>query len=87
MTQLSDNVPHVLRSQYANDENLAKRLNLHASYSTNQQPWQRWVYEQLSLRDGERINALRQVLGQAMEREGVFQVDKDAGALLAFKTA
>jgi ubiquinone/menaquinone biosynthesis C-methylase UbiE len=70
MTQLSDNVPHVLRSQYASDENLAKRLNLHASYSINKQPWQRWVYEQLSLGDAERILELGCGMGQLWVRNG-----------------
>jgi ubiquinone/menaquinone biosynthesis C-methylase UbiE len=70
MTQLSDNVPHVLRSQYASDENLAKRLNLHEAYSTNQQPWQHWVYEQLSLRAGERILELGCGMGQLWGRNG-----------------
>lgn len=70
VTQLSDNVPHVLRSQYASDENLAKRLNLHEAYSTNEQPWQHWVYEQLSLRDGERILELGCGMGQLWVRNG-----------------
>jgi hypothetical protein len=33
------------------------------------------------------LNVLRRVLGEAIERDGVFQVDKDSGALLAVRTA
>lgn len=40
--------------QYGTDENLQKRINIHA-YSTSTESWMHWVYERLELQKGMRI--------------------------------
>lgn len=41
-------------SQYATDENLKRRVNIH-QFSTSKKPWMEWVYDKLSLREGSRV--------------------------------
>jgi len=41
--------------QYKTPANLAKRAALHRRFSTNPYPWPRWVFDQLSLKPGERV--------------------------------
>jgi SAM-dependent methyltransferase len=51
---LSD--PNYLRSeQYHSSSNLERRIALHTRFSVNPQGWQRWVFEQLGLRNGSRV--------------------------------
>jgi ubiquinone/menaquinone biosynthesis C-methylase UbiE len=35
--------------QYGNDSNLVQRLNLHSRFSTNPEPWHRWVFDRIYL--------------------------------------
>jgi SAM-dependent methyltransferase len=54
LKHLSD--PDYLRSkQYHNSSNLNARIALHTRFSLNPHGWQRWVFEQLDLRDGCRV--------------------------------
>jgi SAM-dependent methyltransferase len=41
--------------QYRDDSNLRARLELHRRFSTNPQPWHRWVFERLRFPDEARI--------------------------------
>ena len=41
-------------SQYATDENLKRRVNIH-QFSTSKKPWMEWVYDKLLLREGSRV--------------------------------
>jgi SAM-dependent methyltransferase len=41
--------------QYRDDSNLRARLELHRRFSTNPQPWHRWVFDRLRFPDGARV--------------------------------
>jgi SAM-dependent methyltransferase len=54
MSNLTD--PHFLKEQqYKNAGNLEARIRLHRDYSVQKQDWQRWVFDQLPLANGERV--------------------------------
>jgi ubiquinone/menaquinone biosynthesis C-methylase UbiE len=38
-----------LRKQYSDESNLRARIDLHKRFSTNTEPWHRWVFDQLDL--------------------------------------
>ena len=42
---------YLREEQYRDDANLRARLDLHRRFSTNPQPWHRWVFDQLDLPD------------------------------------
>lgn len=44
-----------IKEQYKTAENLEKRINIHAYYSTNEQDWVSWVYERLNLKPGQKV--------------------------------
>src|SRR5206468_12793181 len=44
-----------LDRQYATGENLRARIELHRRFSTNPQPWQRWVFDRLVVHDDARV--------------------------------
>ena len=44
-----------LLAQYPDASNLTARVHLHQQYSTNPQPWQQWVYDQLDLPSSSRV--------------------------------
>ncbi len=46
------NMENSLQSQYQNATNINARMNLHSQFSTNQQGWFPWVYEQCGLTEG-----------------------------------
>lgn len=46
------NMESSLKSQYQNATNISARINLHQLYSTNQQGWFPWIYEQCEIRSG-----------------------------------
>lgn len=46
--------PHFLKTQrYKSADNLEARIRLHRDYSVQPQDWQRWVFDQLTLANGE----------------------------------
>lgn len=48
--------PDYLREeQYATDENLRARMDLHSRFSTNPEPWHRWVFDRLDFAPDARI--------------------------------
>jgi len=54
MENLTD--PHFLKEQqYKSADHLEARIRLHRDYSVQSQDWQRWVFDQLSLANGERV--------------------------------
>jgi len=44
-----------LKTQYQNASNIDARIRLHQEYSTNEQGWFSWVFEQCSFRDGSNV--------------------------------
>lgn len=44
-----------IKEQYKTAENLEKRINIHAYYSTSKQDWVSWVYERLNLKPGQKV--------------------------------
>jgi len=40
---------YLLEEQYRDDSNFAARIDLHRRFSTNPEPWHRWVFERLDL--------------------------------------
>lgn len=46
---------YLQKDQYRTESNLQARIQLHKKYGTNPYPWQRWVYDQLSLQPEMRI--------------------------------
>ncbi len=44
-----------IQEQYKTAENLEKRINIHACYSTNEQDWVSWVYERLNLQPDQKV--------------------------------
>lgn len=46
------NMETSLKSQYQNATNISARINLHSLYSTNQQGWFPWLFEQCGFQDG-----------------------------------
>ncbi len=44
-----------IQEQYKTAENLEKRINIHAGYSTSEQDWVDWVYERLNLQPGQKV--------------------------------
>lgn len=46
------NMESSLKSQYQNATNISARINLHQLYSTNQQGWFPWIYEQCDIKSG-----------------------------------
>ncbi|MBR5510011.1 MAG: methyltransferase domain-containing protein, partial [Lachnospiraceae bacterium] len=44
-----------LKTQYQNATNISARIRLHRDYSTNQQGWFPWIYEQCQIQDGQKI--------------------------------
>lgn len=49
------NMESSLQSQYQNATNINARVRLHREYSTNQQGWFPWVYEQCEFHNGSKI--------------------------------
>jgi ubiquinone/menaquinone biosynthesis C-methylase UbiE len=48
--------PHFLKEQqYKSADNLEARIRLHRDYSVQAQDWHRWVFDQLTLANGERV--------------------------------
>ena len=45
--------------QYKNASNLDIRIGLHQKYSQNPQPWFEWIYEQLNLKEKDKVLELR----------------------------
>lgn len=41
--------------QYRSADNLQARINLHRAFGTNTYPWQRWVFDQLRLKSGQKV--------------------------------
>jgi trans-aconitate methyltransferase len=41
--------------QYATDSNLRARIDLHQRFSTRDEDWHRWLYEQIAIPDGARV--------------------------------
>ncbi|HYF63956.1 MAG TPA: class I SAM-dependent methyltransferase [Herpetosiphonaceae bacterium] len=41
--------PQIVRQQYSTSANLQARIELHERFSTNSQPWPRWVFDQFDL--------------------------------------
>ena len=63
-----------VRSQYRTDQNLKARIELHASFSTNPYPWQRWVFDHLAIPKRARVLELgcgpaTCVVGQAVSAQ------------------
>jgi ubiquinone/menaquinone biosynthesis C-methylase UbiE len=52
MSQLTDEQKYLLAHQYHNASNLNARIYLNEHFSTNQQSWQRWVFEQFHVSPG-----------------------------------
>ena len=44
-----------LKTQYQNATNITARIRLHRDYSTNQQGWFPWIYEQCQIQAGQKI--------------------------------
>ena len=44
-----------MKNQYQDASNISARINLHSLYSTNQQGWFPWIYEQLHVENGMKI--------------------------------
>ena len=44
-----------IKIQYENSQNLEKRINIHALYSTSKQDWTDWVFERLKLKPGDTV--------------------------------
>lgn len=44
-----------LKNQYKNASNIMARINLHKLYSTNKQGWFKWIFDQLDMKEGQRI--------------------------------
>ena len=51
MSRISD-PQYLRREQYRNSSNLEARIALHARFSVNPHGWQRWVFDQLELKEG-----------------------------------
>ena len=49
MTARGNDQTYLQTRQYANASNLNARVAIHARFSVNKQPWQRWVFERLLL--------------------------------------
>jgi len=49
------NMETSLKSQYQNATNISARINLHSLYSTNQQGWFPWLFEQCGFQDGNSV--------------------------------
>jgi len=49
----SDN--QLRRNQYADSRHLSARVNIHVRYSTNPQGWERWLFQQLGLRENSTV--------------------------------
>lgn len=47
--------PQLVRQQYSTSANLQARIGLHERFSTNPQPWPRWVFDQFDLPAGARV--------------------------------
>ena len=45
----------VLKNQYRNASNIMARINLHKLYSTNQQGWFPWIFEQMDMKKGQKV--------------------------------
>lgn len=43
-----------MSEQYATDSNLRARIDLHQRFSTRDEDWHRWLYEQIAIPDGAR---------------------------------
>lgn len=44
-----------MKNQYQDASNISARINLHSLYSKNKQGWFSWVYEQLNIKEGQKI--------------------------------
>lgn len=44
-----------MKNQYQDASNISARINLHSLYSQNKQGWFPWVYEQLNIKEGQKI--------------------------------
>ena len=49
------NLEKGLVEQYKNASNLDIRIGLHQKYSQNPQPWFEWIYEQLNLKEKDKV--------------------------------
>ncbi len=49
------NMDRDLVGQYQNGKNLEARVTLHSLFSTNPQSWFEWIYEQIELRQGQKV--------------------------------
>lgn len=47
--------PSFVARQYRDASNLGARITLHQRFSTNEQPWQRWVFDQFELPPASRV--------------------------------
>lgn len=53
---LSEHDPQrLLTEQYRDERNLSARMRLHERFSTNPQPWHRWVFDQLAIEPGSAV--------------------------------
>jgi SAM-dependent methyltransferase len=76
--------PAYLRFQYADDQKLRVRIETHARYSENPQPFVEWVLTQLDARPGDRVLDVGSGPGQYHDRlraQRVVALDSSAGML------
>ena len=77
--------------QYGDISNLKARIGLHRRFSTNDHPWQRWVFDQFELPPAEadefrpRVGELTDHLERELTSRGEIRITKDTGLFVAHK--